>query len=547
MTEQATPLTSIVVHGDTSKLTPQERADYYMQMCEQLGLNPHSQPFAYLRLNGKEILYATRGATDQLAAIHRLNREIVDGPKLIDLAGTKLVFAVCRATHPNGRVETSTATVPPSDLVNALMKCETKAKRRATLSILGLGLLDEMELETIPAHAQEPGSQVDLGAATKSTTPEAGAEPPKGDMQPEAKRDEQPEAEVPPALDAFYSRVREIELPGEGVAVWLKHRSELGPLPPDQREAAWKALHGQVGRVGKMARADEWLKKAIAEEEARRGAAGEPSVGTHDTAPPSRAWAFFCAALPQLTSVRAVADLYSALQWDLQEEGIEPAEYVQDTAQGAGGGTLARQHIAALGHRCSSAELQELLVNPEMGAFLDGQTEVSTLPQAALWWRKHRAAAKALGATVGQGVFYALARRLAADLTPASTKKAVTALKDAVAAADRADGPKPPGGGGGAPAPSAPSNTSTVGASTPTAPAGSPAVAAFKEHLRTHKSPGGVAGSFWAHRDEFEDCEAEARGAVIDELERRNVRQPHTYLDAIGEKNGYLRRELEAA
>jgi hypothetical protein len=36
-------------------------------------------------------------------------------------------------------------------LANALMKAETKAKRRATLSICGLGFLDETEIEDIPA------------------------------------------------------------------------------------------------------------------------------------------------------------------------------------------------------------------------------------------------------------------------------------------------------------------------------------------------------------------------------------------------------------
>lgn len=145
---------SLVTKGDLSALSPSERVKLYVQMCESLGLNPSSQPFAMLRLNGKEILYPTRGATDQLAAIHRVNREIIDGPKVVDLAGTKLVYAVCRASLPNGRTETATATVQLTDPVNVLMKCETKAKRRATLSILGLGMLDETELETIPAQAK---------------------------------------------------------------------------------------------------------------------------------------------------------------------------------------------------------------------------------------------------------------------------------------------------------------------------------------------------------------------------------------------------------
>lgn len=155
---------SLVLRGDLSGLNPAQRARHYVRVCESLGLNPDAQPFAYLRLNGKEILYATRGATDQLAAIHRITREIIDGPKVIDLAGTKLVMCVAKATHPNGRTETSVATVPMMDPQNVLMKAETKAKRRVTMSIMGLALLDEMELETIPAAVQEPGGGVDLAA-----------------------------------------------------------------------------------------------------------------------------------------------------------------------------------------------------------------------------------------------------------------------------------------------------------------------------------------------------------------------------------------------
>ena len=153
---------SIVVRGDLSGLSPVDRARFYVQTCEGLGLNPAARPFDFLRLQGKEVMYANRNAADQLAAIHHVTRKITDGPKIIDLAGTKLVYAVCEASLPNGRVETSTATVPLADPVNVLMKCETKAKRRATLSILSLGLLDEMELETIPKNVQEPGGGVDL-------------------------------------------------------------------------------------------------------------------------------------------------------------------------------------------------------------------------------------------------------------------------------------------------------------------------------------------------------------------------------------------------
>lgn len=163
---------SVVLRGDISALSPQDRAKFYIQMCEQLGLNPSTQPLAPLKLNGKEILYPTRGATDQLAAKHRLNREIIDGPKVIDMLGTKLGYCVCRVTTPDGRSETATASLPIGGDISMLpMKLETKAKRRATLSILGLGMLDETEIDSIPAHEKAPGQPIDLGRARPVEAP----------------------------------------------------------------------------------------------------------------------------------------------------------------------------------------------------------------------------------------------------------------------------------------------------------------------------------------------------------------------------------------
>ena len=191
MQNTARVVESLVLRGDISALNPEERAKFYVQLCEQLGLNPASQPLVPLRLNGKEILYVSKTATDQLAAIHRLNREIVDGPKIIDVAGTKCAYALCRATHPNGRIETAIATVPVTDPANLLMKVETKAKRRATLSILGLGLLDESEIETIPARERAPGMSYSAPAGA-----EASAAPAHGEVV-----DAEGEDVAPTALD----------------------------------------------------------------------------------------------------------------------------------------------------------------------------------------------------------------------------------------------------------------------------------------------------------------------------------------------------------
>ena len=145
---------SVVVHGDLSKLAPEQRATYYVKVCESVGLNPLTKPFEYLRLNGREILYATRGATEQLRQLHGVSIAITDRQHVGDV-----YVVTAKATDKSGRTDESTGAVTIGEirgdaLANALMKAETKAKRRVTLSICGLGWLEESELETLPMQNQ---------------------------------------------------------------------------------------------------------------------------------------------------------------------------------------------------------------------------------------------------------------------------------------------------------------------------------------------------------------------------------------------------------
>ena len=47
--------------------------------------------------------------------------------------------------------------------MNAKLKAITKAKRRVTLSICGLGFLDETEIETIPTRPHSQPAQIEAG------------------------------------------------------------------------------------------------------------------------------------------------------------------------------------------------------------------------------------------------------------------------------------------------------------------------------------------------------------------------------------------------
>jgi len=143
---------SVVIQGDLAKLQPAERVSYYRSVCESLGLNPLTKPFEYLMLNNRLTLYARKDATDQLRASRAISVEITAREFLQD-AGLYVVTA--KAVGKDGRTDESVGAVSVKglqgeNLANALMKAETKAKRRVTLSVAGLGWLDETEVAAVP-------------------------------------------------------------------------------------------------------------------------------------------------------------------------------------------------------------------------------------------------------------------------------------------------------------------------------------------------------------------------------------------------------------
>lgn len=140
--------------GDLSKLSEGERGNLVNALCLSLGLNPLTRPFEYIVLNGKLTLYARKDCTEQLRSKHSVSVEIVARENVGDC-----YVVTAQAKMPSGRLDESIgavaiANLKGDNLANALMKAETKAKRRVTLSICGMGMLDETELETIPAKAK---------------------------------------------------------------------------------------------------------------------------------------------------------------------------------------------------------------------------------------------------------------------------------------------------------------------------------------------------------------------------------------------------------
>ena len=142
-------LERVLIEGDLSRLSEQERMSFYDNVCRSLGLNPLTQPFAFLRLSGKLTLYARKDCTDQLRKLH--------GVSIISVETSSqdgLFIATAKAVDRHGREDcdmgfAALGSLKGENLGNAMLKAVTKAKRRTTLSICGLGMLDETEVEDI--------------------------------------------------------------------------------------------------------------------------------------------------------------------------------------------------------------------------------------------------------------------------------------------------------------------------------------------------------------------------------------------------------------
>jgi hypothetical protein len=196
----------LIVNGNISKLSQEQRVVYYNNVCKSLGLNPITKPLAFIELNDKGqkklTLYALKEAAVQLAQIHSVSCEIlrIEVDKQASMA-----FCDVRTKDPSGRFNDETGAIAWSDKLtgeNAAiqrMKLVTKAKRRAILSHCGLGILDEAEVESMKDAKPVQDTPVVLAAAKPvENTPQVSvatpAESTKVDQSPAA----QPQPISPP-------------------------------------------------------------------------------------------------------------------------------------------------------------------------------------------------------------------------------------------------------------------------------------------------------------------------------------------------------------
>ena len=150
----------VLIGGDLSKLTANQRLNYYNAVCNVLGLNPLTGPFTYIKFQGKLVLYPNKDAAEQLrinrgVSITDMQQQTIGDVLLVTVSGQDATGRRDVATGAVGLVYPSLITewandqkvtkkhpmagerIGPDEMAHAIMKAETKAKRRLTFSLCG--------------------------------------------------------------------------------------------------------------------------------------------------------------------------------------------------------------------------------------------------------------------------------------------------------------------------------------------------------------------------------------------------------------------------
>jgi hypothetical protein len=180
--ELGADIEQVLIEGDLRKLTPEQRLRYVHNICEVMGMNIATRPLDYINLGGKLVLYANKNAAEQLRRVHGVSIF-----KLERDGGVDTYDVTAYARNADGREDAALGSVSIKGLggealSNAKMKAETKAKRRVTLSLCGLGMLDETEVDTIPGATKVAPEKAEAASAPvpePPAPPEASQAPPK--------------------------------------------------------------------------------------------------------------------------------------------------------------------------------------------------------------------------------------------------------------------------------------------------------------------------------------------------------------------------------
>lgn len=146
---------NILINKDLASLPIDKQTSFMLQSCEHLGINPLVRPFEILKFQGKAVLYLTASGCENLASqfsisFKILKKEIdhVSGTASIEIEGTipamngkperKDVSTAYITIGSHSLKDQTFTTLKGLDFANAMMKLETKARRRLIIRMAGI-------------------------------------------------------------------------------------------------------------------------------------------------------------------------------------------------------------------------------------------------------------------------------------------------------------------------------------------------------------------------------------------------------------------------
>ena len=161
-------LEKVILNADLSSLSGEQRINYYLQVCQQYGLDAFTRPFLYIKLNNKLVLYATKSCASALQELKSISVEIVKQEQFQDVWIVTVRGTRANEKAADGRVIAENVGITPikglsgDALSNSIMKAVTKAQRRLILQMCGLGQTDETELQSIANVSPQPVVKVEV-------------------------------------------------------------------------------------------------------------------------------------------------------------------------------------------------------------------------------------------------------------------------------------------------------------------------------------------------------------------------------------------------
>ena len=148
-------LEKVILNADLSSLSGEQRVNYYLQVCQQYGLDAFTRPFEYIKLNNKLTLYATKSCASALQELKSISVEITKQEQFQDVYVVTVRGTRKDDLAANGIQIAENVGITPikglsgDQLSNSIMKAVTKAQRRLILQMAGLGHIDQTELQSI--------------------------------------------------------------------------------------------------------------------------------------------------------------------------------------------------------------------------------------------------------------------------------------------------------------------------------------------------------------------------------------------------------------